>query len=150
MDKQELKDLIAECVEEVAMEEGWGADLWKGVKKQFAGQSPDSGGSHYDRFSKMHDKRADYAKAKDPDPLSAMNPPKPGDKQAKMRDAAKKSIATIQAELEVKLKKMLRDAYMEGEAVGMDRQEIIKAFRTALAGIFNKYKKLEEIADEVQ
>lgn len=143
MDKLELKDLIEECIEEVAMEEGWGADLWKGVKKQFAGQSPDSGASHYDRFSKMHDKRADYKNTFDP-----KNPGVGGGKQSKMRAGARKSIADIQVEFETKVKKMLRDAYIEAESVGMTREEVTKAFRSALTGIFNKYKRLEEIADE--
>jgi hypothetical protein len=144
MDKQELKDLIAECVEEVAMEEGWGADLWKGVKKQFAGD-PESGASHYDRFSKMHDKRADYKNTFDP-----KKPGPGGGKQSKMRAGARKSLGDIKVEFETKIKKMLRDAYIEGESVGMNRQDITKAFRSSLTGIFNKYKKLEEIADEVQ
>lgn len=122
MDKQELKNLIAETVQEVAMEEGWGSDLWQGVKKQFAGgktTGPDSGGSHYDRFSKMHDKRADIKNS-------------PAPTQAAAKQSAEQIVQDLKEKLEVGLKKLLRAAYIEAEAAELgDKIAAIKAKKSA-------------------
>ena len=149
MNKLELKKLIRECVQEAISEqdldEGWFTDKMKTVGKALGVTSggQDSGAAHYDRFSKMHDKRADYKTAFDP-----KNPGKGGGKQSQMRASAKKNITDIKTKFEADVKKMLRNAYIEGESVGMNREDITKAFRSALTGIFNKYKHLEEVADE--
>ena len=141
MKKSELKDIIAECVAEVVQEqnlpEGWGQDMLKGLKKTFTSDGPDSGAAHYDRNAKMHNRRADYSKASI------------GDK-SKMRAGARKTVEASKQEFETKLKEMLRSAFVEAESVGMKREDVTKAFRSAITSIFNKYKRLEEIAEEQQ
>ena len=145
MQKEELKQLIAECVAEViqeqGMEEGWFGDTMKKVGKGLGitGSNPDSGASHYDRFSKMHDKRVDYKKTFDP-----KNPGKSGGKQSKMRASAKKNVEGIKEKFNADLKKAMRDAFIEGEAVGMTREQIKKIFFSSMMGIVNQYRRLEE------
>ena len=144
MQKEELKQLIAECVAEViqeqGMEEGWFGDTMSKVRKGLGMTGgPDSSASHYDRFSKMHDKRVDYKKSFDP-----KNPGKGGGVQSKMRSSAKKNIEGIKEKFNANLKKAMRDAFIEGEAVGMSREDIKKIFFSSMMGVVNQYKRLEE------
>jgi hypothetical protein len=143
MTNEDLKKLIAECVQEVIqeheMDEGWGSDMWKGIKKTFAPESPDSGKSHYDRFTQMHDKGVKYKKAFDP-----KNPGKGGAVQSKMRASAKEKVQKIKVDFENKMKKAMRDAFIEAEAVGIDRAATKKIFMSSVMAISNQYKRLEE------
>jgi ribosomal protein S13 len=143
MTNEDLKQLIAECVQEViqehAMDEGWGSDMWKGIKKTFTPENPDSGKSDYDRFVQMHNKRADYKKAFDP-----KNPGKGGAVQSKMRARAKEKVQKIKVDFENKMKKAMRDAFIEAEAVGIDRAATKKIFMSSIMAISNQYKRLEE------
>ena len=145
MKNEELRKIIAECVTEVMQEqeidEGWFGDTVKKVGKGLgiSGNDPDSGASHYDRFSQMHNKRADYKNTFDP-----KNPGKTGGKQSKMRAGSKEKVQKIKTDFEAKLKKAMRDAFSEAEVVGIDRAATKKIFMSSIMGIVNKYKKLEE------
>ena len=143
MTNSELKKLISECVQEVIqeneMQEGWGADMLKGIKKTFTPNSPDSGKSHYDRFTQMHDKRAKYKNKFDP-----KNPGKGGGEQSTMRAGARAKVQKIKVDFENKLKKAMRDAFIQAEAVGIDRAATKKIFMSSIMAISNQYKKLEE------
>lgn len=137
MNKEQLRQLIAECVIEVMqeqnMDEGWFGDTMKKVGKGLgiSGNGPDSGTSHYDRFSKMHDKRVAHSNKGSYDQFNAK------------RDAGDK-IDKMKQKFEANLKKAMRDAFIEGEAVGMTREEIKKVFNSTILGVMNRYKKLEE------
>lgn len=143
MTNEDLKQLIAECVQEVIqeheMDEGWGSDMWSGIKKTFAPESPDSGKSHYDRFAQTHDKGVKYKKAFDP-----KNPGVGGGKQSKMRAGARQKVQKIKTDFEANLKKAMRDAFIEAEAVGIDRAATKKIFMSSIMSISNQYKRLEE------
>jgi hypothetical protein len=144
MKKEELQQLIAECVIEVMQEQNMDEGFWDALKKQargfgLIGPDADSGAAHYDRFAKMHGKKVDYKKTFDP-----KNVGKSGGKQSKMRAAARGNIENIRTKFETDLKKSMRDAFIEGEAVGMTREEIKKIFNSTILGVLNKYRRLEE------
>ena len=140
MKNEELRKIIAECVQEVIQEQGMEEGFWSNVGKGLGiTNDPDSGASHYDRFSQMHNKRADYKNTFDP-----KNPGKTGGKQSKMRAGSKEKVQKIKTDFEAKLKKAMRDAFSEAEVVGIDRAATKKIFMSSIMGIVNKYKKLEE------
>jgi hypothetical protein len=147
MTNSELKEFIAECVQEViqenAIQEGWGSDMLKGLKKTFAPESPDSGKSHYDRFTQIHDKRANYKNKFDP-----KNPGKGGGEQSKMRASANEKVKKIKSNFETSLKKAMRDSFIEAESVGIDRASTKKIFMSSIMSIVNQYKRLEEESKE--
>lgn len=145
MKNEELRKIIAECVTEVMqeqeMDEGWFGDTVKKVGKGLgiSGNNPDNGASHYDRFSQMHNKRADYKNTFDP-----KNPGKTGGKQSKMRAGSREKVQKIKTDFEARLKKAMRDSFIEAESIGIERAATKKIFLSSIMSVVNKYKRLEE------
>lgn len=136
MKKEELRELIAECIVEVMQEQNLDEGFLDALKKQargfgLMGPHPDSHEAHYDRFNKMHDKRVAHSKKGSYDQFKAK------------LDAGDK-IQKIKTDFEANLKKAMRNAFIEGEAVGMTREEIKKVFNSTILGVMNRYRKLEE------
>jgi len=136
MNKEELKKLIAECVAEVMVEKNLDEGFLDALKKQargfgLMGPDTDSGAAHFDRFKKMHDKRVDFQKKGSFD-------------QFKAKQDTSIKLDKMKQKFEANLKKAMRDAFIEGESVGMSRQEIKKMFNSTILGVMNRYKKLEE------
>jgi hypothetical protein len=96
---------------------------------------PDSDRAERDRKSALNKKQGKFQDASDSE-------------KGNLNLKAQVSIEKLKNKFEDEVKKILRNAYIEGESVGMTRLEVTKAFRAAMTGIFNKYKTLEEIADE--
>jgi hypothetical protein len=135
MKNEELRKIIAECVQEVIQEqeidEVWGSELWSGIKKTFAPESPDSEKSKYDRSFKTSEKNVKYNTTG-----SGM--------QSKMRADAREKIQKIKTNFEANLKKTMRDAFHYGDSVGFKRSDTKKIFMTSIMSIMNQYKRLEE------
>ena len=132
MNKNNLRKIISECVQEVIQEQGIEEGFWSNVGKGLGiTNNPDSGASNYDRFSKMHDKRADYNKQGSYDKFQA-------------KQASEGKVEKLQAQIEVALKKTLRDAFVEAESVEIQRKDVKRVFQSAIMKVLNQYKRLEE------
>jgi hypothetical protein len=140
MKNEEIRKIIAECVQEVIQEQGMEEGFWSNVGKGLGIiNDPDSGASHYDRWSQMWDKKRAYRGKFDP-----KNPGKTGGEQSKMRAASKKEVQKIKTDFEAKLKKAMRDAFSEAEVIGIHRTATKKIFMSSIMSIMNQYKRLEE------
>ena len=132
MKNEELRKIIAECVQEVIQEQGVEEGFWSNVGKGLGiTNDPESGTSHYDRFTQMHNKRADYKKQGDYDKFQT-------------KQSAENKVEKLQAQIEVALKKTLRDAFIEAESVEIQRKDVRRIFQTAIQKILDQYKRLEE------
>ena len=132
MKNEEIRKIIAECVQEVIQEQGMEEGFWSNVGKGLGIiNDPDSGASHYDNWSQMRDKK------------NAFNG-KTGGEQSKMRAASEKEVQKIKTDFEAKLKKAMRDAFSEAEVVGIHRTATKKIFMSSIMSIMNQYKRLEE------
>lgn len=193
MNKEQLKELIAECINEVYQEKL--DEAWFDSIKNFGKGSGQAIQAAWNRAKAMGDKdeqkrlEKQLAAIKNREPSTFdkikkgvggmlkgdgydLTTPHPDSERAardrrdkltsktgKFQGASKSEkgnlslkaqigIEKLKNNLEDEIKNALRNAYIEGESVGMSRKEVTQVFRKTLTGIFNKYKTLEEIADE--
>lgn len=142
MKKTELKKLIEECINEVAqeqgMEEGWGRDMWKGLKKQVKGTFMDKSGAYNDgdpdARNAAHDKRADYLNAKEKDP----------EKAKQMRAAGVKELVELIEDYEENLRNSMRKSYAKAMAINVDFNAVRNAYQKKTLEVLQAYQRLEE------